>query len=92
MLKEKEYQAIINLYTDKYSKNGSKFPLNLEQTSSVVELIKQHMDIIKKYPENRQKLLVIYAKSMAVKGISNHLKIPTLNALLIYNIIKQWLS
>ena len=66
MLKEKDYQAIINLYTDKYSENGSKFPLTLEQTNNIVELIKKHTSIVKKYPKNRQKLLSIYAKAVSV--------------------------
>lgn len=92
MLKEKDYQAIINLYTDKYSNNGSKFPLTLEQTSNIVELVRRHTSIIKNYPQNRQKILKIYAKSVAIRGIVKYLKIPTLNASLIYDIIKQWLS
>lgn len=92
MLKEKDYQAIVNLYTDRYSDNGSKFPLTLEQTSNIVELVKKHTSIIKKYPKTRQKVLEIYAKSVSVRGIVEYLKIPTLHASLIYDIIKQWLS
>lgn len=92
MLKEKDYQAIVNLYTDRYSDNGSKFPLTLEQTSDIVELVKKHISIIKKYPKTRQKVLEIYAKSVSVKGIVEYLKMPVLHASLIYDIIKQWLS
>ena len=91
-MKEKDYQAIINLYTDKYSNNGSQFPLTLEQTNNIVELVKQHMSIISRYSNNRQKLLEIYAKSVAVRGIVQYLKMPTFQAALLYDIIKQWLS
>lgn len=90
MLKEKDYQAIINLYTDRYSDNGSKFPLTLEQTSDIVELVKKHTSIIKEYPKNRQKILGIYAKAVSVRGIKNYLKLPTFQAALIYDVIYHY--
>lgn len=92
MLKERDYQAIINLYTDKYSNNGSKFPLNLEQTNAVVELIKKHSSIVKKYSKERQRILNIYAKSVSTKGIIKYLKLPSMQASLVYDVVKQWLS
>lgn len=92
MLKEKDYQAIINLYVDKYSNNGSKFPLNLEQTNAIVELIKKHINIVKRYSKDRQRILNIYTKSVSTKGIIKYLKLPTMQASLVYDVVKQWLS
>lgn len=91
-MREKDYQAIINLYTDKYSNNGSKFPLTVEQTTVIVDLVKIHNNIIKSYPDDKQKILSIYAKSASVKGITKYLGVPTLHASLIYTIVKQWVS
>lgn len=90
MLKEKDYQAIVNLYTDRYSDNGSKFPLTLEQTSDIVELVKKHTSIVKKYPKNRQKVLSIYAKAVSVRGIKEYLKFPTFQAVLIYDVVCKY--
>lgn len=90
MLKERDYQAIINLYTDKYSNNGSKFPLNLEQTDSIVNLVKKHISIIKNYPKEKQKILSIYAKSVSIRGIKEYLNMPTLQAALIYKVIYNY--
>ncbi len=92
MLKEKDYQAIINLYSDKYSNNGSNYPLNLEQTNRVFEMMKKHISIIKRYPANKQKILKIYAKSVSVRGIKQYLKLPTFQAALIYDVIYKYAS
>ncbi len=91
-MSEKDYQAIINLYTDKYSDNGSKFPLTVKQTTTIVNLVRTHNSILKTYPDDKQKILSIYAKSASVKGITKYLGIPILHASLIYTVVKQWVN
>lgn len=92
MLKEKEFRKIVNLYEDPYCIQGTKYPISITDTSKIVKLVKKQQNIVRNYPDSIRKPLTIHAKSLAVKGIKEICSLPMHEALLVYNVITNYLK